>query len=79
MSTYSTRQVCAELGLTEPRLRALLRKPDAPRPSFHPSARIFLWTRQDVHRWRRYLARAVGDPAPTPDRAPAQEAPDASR
>lgn len=51
----ATRDVCLEVGLTEPALRHVLRRPDAPRPDFHPTARVFLWTRADIARLRAFL------------------------
>jgi hypothetical protein len=44
----TTREVCAAAGISEPALRHILRRPGAPRPQMHPSARIFLWTEEDV-------------------------------
>jgi hypothetical protein len=49
-----TRTVLLLLNLTEPSLRRLLRRPDAPRPEQHPSARVFLWTQADVERLAAY-------------------------
>lgn len=53
----SVRTVCADLELTEPALRHVLRRPGAPRPEMHPSARVFLWTEDDVERLRAFLGR----------------------
>ena len=52
----STRDVCRELGLSEPALRHVLRRAGAPRPRLHPTARLFLWTRQDL----KHLAAFLG-------------------
>lgn len=52
----STSAVCKELGLSEPALRHALRRPGAPRPTLHPSARVFLWTAEDVDRLRKFLS-----------------------
>lgn len=51
------RRVCEQLGLTETALRAILRRPGAPRPALHPTARVFLWTSEDVLALRRFLGR----------------------
>lgn len=51
----ATRDVCHEVGLSEPALRHVLRRPGAPRPDVHPSAHVFLWTRADIERLRRFL------------------------
>ena len=61
----TTHEVCEELGLSEPALRHVLRRPGAPRPRLHPSARVFLWTAGDVDRLRQYLGgeRAPGGAA----------------
>jgi len=58
LSKYiNTRRVYEELGLTEPALRHVLRRPGAPRPALHPTARLFLWTREDVERLAAFLGR----------------------
>ncbi len=58
MSTYhSTSDVCLQVGLTEPALRHVLRRPGAPRPQLHPSARFLLWTEDDVEALKRFLSR----------------------
>lgn len=57
--SITTPDVCRELHLTEPALRHVLRRPGAPRPRLHPTARLFLWTRDDVER----LAAFLGKPA----------------
>ena len=76
----TTRDVCAELELSEPRLRHLLRRPGVPRPRLHPTARVFLWTQADLERLRRFLeasrARAGHRCAMAEDR-PRGEVPDA--
>jgi hypothetical protein len=59
----TTREVCADLHLTEPGLRHVLRRPGAPRPALHPTARVFLWTREDLDRLKEYLAEQRGDGA----------------
>lgn len=59
----TTTDVCAALGLSEPALRHVLRRPGAPRPSLHPSARVFLWTSSDVERLREYLRGATRERA----------------
>jgi hypothetical protein len=57
MSTYpSTRDVCQQIGLTEPALRHVLRRAGAPRPQLHPSARLFLWTQEDIDALKRFLS-----------------------
>jgi hypothetical protein len=57
MNAYlSTREVCEQTGLTEPGLRHVLRRPGAPRPQLHPSARVFLWTQEDIEALRRFLS-----------------------
>lgn len=53
----TTHDVCRRLGLTEPALRHVLRRDGAPRPTLHPSARVFLWTEADV----ADLATFLGD------------------
>lgn len=53
----TTPAVCEDLGLSEPALRHILRRPGAPRPKTHPSARVFLWTSEDVDRLRGFLGR----------------------
>jgi hypothetical protein len=57
----STRDACAIAGLTEPALRHVLRRPGAPRPQLHPSARVFLWTQEDIDALKLFLSR----PRPT--------------
>ncbi|TAJ23652.1 MAG: hypothetical protein EPO68_02595 [Planctomycetota bacterium] len=59
----TTRDVCADLGLTEPCLRHVLRRTGAPRPPMHPTARVFLWTREDLERLKLYLAEQRGEGA----------------
>jgi hypothetical protein len=54
--TITTRDVCERLDLSESALRHILRRANAPRPQLHPSARIFLWTEEDVDRIKRFLA-----------------------
>ena len=57
MTAYlSTRDVCQGVGLSEPALRHVLRRPGAPRPQIHPSARVFLWTHEDLNALRRFLS-----------------------
>jgi hypothetical protein len=57
MNIYpSTREVCLQVGLTEPALRHVLRRPGAPRPAIHPSARLFLWTQEDIDALKRFLS-----------------------
>jgi hypothetical protein len=48
VTNLSTREVCAAAGVSESGLRHILRRPGAPRPQLHPSARLFLWTERDV-------------------------------
>lgn len=61
MSTsISTTAVCRALELSEPALRHVLRRPGAPRPAVHPTARLFLWTEDDIRR----LAEFLGKPSP---------------
>ena len=55
----NTSAVCERLGLSEPALRHLLRRPGAPRPALHPSARVFLWTDSDVEALRCFIAAAA--------------------
>jgi len=50
----STAEVAQRLGLTESGLRHLLRRPDAPRPPLHPTARLLLWSEADVRRLTQY-------------------------
>ncbi len=57
METITTPDVCRELELTEPALRHVLRRAGAPRPRLHPTARLFLWTREDVERIAAFLGR----------------------
>lgn len=52
----TTSEVCRRLGLTEPALRHILRRAGAPRPELHPSARVFLWTEQDVEALGEFLS-----------------------
>jgi hypothetical protein len=52
----TTATVCAELHVTESNLRHVLRRPGAPKPAQHPTARVFLWTRGDLERLKQYLA-----------------------
>ena len=59
MKPITTLDVCRALGLTEPGLRHVLRRPDAPRPRLHPSARLFLWSEQDVQELAAYLGRSA--------------------
>ncbi len=56
----STRTVCEQLGLTEPALRHVLRRPGAPRPKIHPSARVFLWTQDDIDALRQFVSSEHG-------------------
>lgn len=53
----TTRDVYIRLDLTEPALRHVLRRPGAPRPASHPSARIFMWTEEDVRRLEEFLQK----------------------
>jgi hypothetical protein len=53
----STREVCRRLALNESTLRHALRRPGAPRPRLHPSARLFLWSEGDVAALARFLDR----------------------
>ena len=64
----TTWAVLQELGLTEPALRHVLRRPGAPRPRLHPSARVFLWTAEDVERLRRFLRGELVTQGAGPDR-----------
>ena len=60
MSNFiTTCEVCRDLDLTEPALRHILRRPDAPRPAMHPSARVFLWTADDVDALRAFIGANV--------------------
>ena len=72
METLSTREVCRRLELTEPGLRHALRRPGAPRPQVHPSARIFLWREEDVRRLEEFL-QGKGDGLPAQSRRPTGE------
>jgi hypothetical protein len=56
-SPITTRDVCRRLGLPESTLRHVLRRSGAPRPQLHPSARLFLWTEDDVAALARFLER----------------------
>lgn len=57
MSNFiSTRDVCHRLGLSEPALRHVLRREGAPRPNQHASARLYLWTEEDVQRLSAFIA-----------------------
>lgn len=60
----TTRDVCRQLGLHESKLRHVLRRPGAPRPSLHPSVRLFLWTEADVRALERFLRREPTTPTP---------------
>ena len=51
----STPEVCQALGTTEPALRHALRRVGAPRPPLHPTARIFLWTEDDVQAMAEFI------------------------
>ncbi|MCK6446182.1 MAG: hypothetical protein L6Q99_07285 [Planctomycetes bacterium] len=51
----TTRNVLDRFQLSEPAFRHILRRPDAPRPALHPTARLFLWTNEDVERLGAYL------------------------
>ena len=62
-SPITTIDVCAALNLTEPALRHLLRRPGAPRPALHPSARVFLWTEADVESLRAFCSGDSADDA----------------
>jgi len=53
----TTQEVCCRLELSEPALRHILRRPGAPRPALHPSARVFLWTEDDVDALAQFLGR----------------------
>lgn len=53
----TTRDACLLLGVTEPALRHVLRRQGAPRPQLHPTARLFLWTEQDIERLVAFLER----------------------
>lgn len=55
---FSTRDVCARIGRSEPALRHILRRPGAPRPTIHPSAYVFLWTQADIEALIGFLARS---------------------
>ena len=55
MDLLTTRDVCRILNLTEPALRHVLRRPGAPRPPLHPSARLFLWAPDDLARLIDFL------------------------
>jgi hypothetical protein len=57
MKPITTTDVCRALGLSEPGLRHVLRRPDAPRPSLHPSARLFLWTEHDIEKLAVFLGK----------------------
>ncbi len=52
---FTTIEVCAATGLTEPALRHLLRRPGAPRPELHRTARVFLWTEKDLAALRTFI------------------------
>lgn len=54
----TTRDICVRFGIPESTLRHVLRRPGAPRPRLHPSARLFLWTEEDVASLSRFLERA---------------------
>jgi hypothetical protein len=54
----STREVCAAAGVSESGLRHILRRPGAPRPQLHPSARLFLWDESDVHALIEFIAKS---------------------
>ena len=64
MQFKSTQEACERLGVPETTLRHVLRKPDAPRPELHPSARVFLWTETDLQRLAEFIAK---------ERAPKQQ------
>ena len=51
----TTRTVLDRFQLSEPALRHVLRRPGAPRPTLHPTARVFLWTFEDVERLAAFL------------------------
>ena len=51
----STREVCRLVGLSEPALRHVLRRSRTPRPAMHASARVFLWTLDDVRKLAAFL------------------------
>jgi hypothetical protein len=55
----TTREVCRRFGLPESTLRHVLRRPGAPRPQLHPSARLFLWTEDDVAALAAFMGRAA--------------------
>lgn len=57
MKLLTTAIACVRLGLPETTLRHVLRKPDAPRPELHPTARVFLWTETDVERLAAFIAQ----------------------
>jgi hypothetical protein len=59
-SPLTTRDVCRRLGLPESTLRHVLRRLGAPRPRLHHSARLFLWTEEDVEQLERFLSRERG-------------------
>jgi hypothetical protein len=60
----TTRAVCAHFNLPESTLRHVLRRPGAPRPRMHPSARLFLWQPKDVEALARFLGRSDAPAAP---------------
>jgi hypothetical protein len=53
----TTRDICVRFGIPESTLRHILRRPGAPRPQMHPSARLFLWELDDVEALARFLER----------------------
>jgi hypothetical protein len=56
-TSISTRDVCCRFDIPESTLRHILRRPGAPRPRLHPSARLFLWSEADVAALARFLDR----------------------
>jgi len=57
IDAITTPDVCRDLGWTEPKLRHVLRRPGAPRPRLHPTARLFLWTREDIERLAAFIRK----------------------
>ena len=69
-TTITTPDVCRALGITEPALRHILRRPGAPRPQLHPSARLFLWTEADLNALALFLGKSPVAASRGPLRAP---------
>lgn len=66
IETISTVDVCTRANLTESALRHVLRRPGAPRPPLHPTARVFLWREEDVEALIKFIGAGGRDRSGSP-------------